>query len=364
MTDSAPTSQRDVDWRSSEGLRNWKRLLQDGKEVLSGAERLLHKHTPKLDSTARLEVQEALERLRVVLTASTPTPAEGQPEALQQALAIADQAISRHLGHLRKSATREYVEAIAWAMLLTVVIRAFVFEAFKIPTGSMIPTLQIQDHLFVNKFLYGLKIPFTRIKFFAFRQPKPGEVVVFEYPYDDDPDSSGKDLIKRVIAVGGQRVRLRDNHLIIDGKPIPRKLVDASGDCGREQGGLRCEVARECLGGIVYTTQHYTGGAPGEPSMLGNPNWPFSELDEGNYGPQAQIYRADLNKDWPDFVVPEGQLLVMGDNRDNSKDGRFFGLVPLNTVKGKAGIRWYATDTSRIGDLIHEQTPDGTCSGF
>lgn len=364
MTDSAPTSQPDVDWRSPEGLRTWKRLLQDGKDVLGSAQRLLHKHAKGLEPSVRMEVQEATERLSVVLDACTNTPQDGQPEALQQALAHADRTVDRHLGHLRKSATREYVEAIAWAMLLTVFIRAFVFEAFKIPTGSMIPTLQIQDHLFVNKFLYGLKIPFTRIKFLAIRQPLPGEVVVFEYPYDDDPDSSGKDLIKRVVAVGGQRVRLRDNHLIIDGKPIPRKVIEPSGDCGREQGGLRCEVARECLGGIVYTTQHYTGATPGEPSMLGNPNWPFSELDEGNYGPHAQVYSAGVNKDWPDFVVPEGQLLVMGDNRDNSKDGRFFGLVPLNTVKGKAGIRWYATDSSRIGELIHQTTADGTCNGF
>jgi signal peptidase I len=355
----------DSDWSSAAGRKQWQQRLQEANEVLHAGQGLLRKHKKALEGDAVVAIERALEALSAAIGTAGKVPQLGQPETLQQVTVTADQVVALHLGHLRKSAGREYVEAIAWAMILTVLIRAFVFEAFKIPTGSMIPTLQIQDHLFVNKFLYGLKIPFTRIKFLAIRQPQPGEVIVFEYPYDDDPDSSGKDLIKRVIAVEGQRVRLRDNRLYIDGKLVPRKVLQGSGSCGPDQASaFRCNVAQECLGGFVYTTQHHVSAVDGEPSLTNSPDWPFPPGEEGNYGPQAQAYASAENKDWPDFVVPKGQLFVMGDNRDNSKDGRFFGLVPLNTVKGKAGIRWYATDTSRIGEFIHTETADGTCGGF
>ena len=297
--------------------------------------------------------------------------------ALLDAAEPFDESLDLHLGKWRKSATREYVDSIVWALVLTALIRIFVFEAFKIPTGSMIPTLQVHDHLFVNKFIYGLKLPFTRIRFLTVRHPHRGEIVVFEYPYDDGSGSEGKDLIKRVIGVPGDRIRLIDNVLQINGKPVPRKVIGQNEDCGQIGSGARCELAHECLDGVVYTTQHHLASR-GDDALgnytTGRPDWPTATVPPGAEQ-NAAIYSLPLNKNFPDFVVPEGFVLGMGDNRDNSQDSRFFGLIPQNTIKGKAGVLWFATkdqtcewlcapDLSRMFSLVHETTPGGTCDNF
>jgi signal peptidase I len=335
-------------------------LLERCKYLDESGGRLLRKRKKQLapDVAAVLETQwQTLHDLLARKSKDT--------HALLQAAEPFDEALDMHLGKWRKSATREYVDSIVWALVLTLLIRAFVFEAFKIPTGSMIPTLQVHDHLFVNKFLYGLKIPFTRVRFLTFRQPHRGEIVVFEYPYDDGSDSFGKDLIKRVVGVPGDRIRLVNNVLQINGKPVPRKIIGEDADCGQIGSGARCEQARECMDGIVYTTQHFTA--------RGRPDWPDMGADD--QGSIPKIYSLPLNKDFPDFVVPEGFVLGMGDNRDNSQDSRFFGLIPLDTIKGKAGVLWFATkdqncewlcapDFSRMFTLVHETTPGGTCDNF
>ena len=330
--------------------------------------RLLRKHRKGLPDDVAQSLESQWQTLHDLLKAKSKDTA-----AL---LAIAepfDQALDTHLGKWRKSATREYFDSIVWAVVLTLLIRIFVFEAFKIPTGSMIPTLQIHDHLFVNKFLYGLKLPFTRMKFLTLRHPHRGEIIVFEYPYKDGSGSEDKDLIKRVIGVAGDRLRLIDNVLQINGKPIPRKVIGENADCGQEGSGARCVVARECLDGVVYTTQHHIP-RPDEPFANGRPDWPTATVPSGAED-NAAIYSLPLNKDFPDFVVPEGFVLGMGDNRDNSQDSRFFGLIPLDTIKGKAGVLWFATkdqncewlcapDMSRMFTLVHESAPGGTCDTF
>ena len=338
-------------------------LILRAEHLESSGRRLVAKQGGALTASAQAELRHRLEALHVALAAAGK-PKHTTPQAAAGLAAAAeafDAALDTHLHRYRKSVVREYAEAIFWAVLLTLVIRAFVFEAFKIPTGSMIPTLQIRDHLFVNKFLYGLKIPFTRIKFLAMRDPQPGEVVVFEYPYDDDADSTGKDLIKRVVAVAGDKVRIVDNVLQINGEPVKRKVISDEAECGQDGQALhRCRIARECINGFVYTTQHHVA-PPGHFTLDASPDWPTDLFDSMRSGPHARRYSPPENKDFPDFVVPTGQMLVMGDNRDNSKDGRFFGLVPLDTVKGKAGILWYATDVSRIGSFVHERAPEGSC---
>lgn len=338
-------------------------LLARTEHLEASGSALLSKRGRHLPESIRAQLRARLDALRAArLRAGKPR--DTTPETASELAATAeafDGALDEHLGRYRKSVAREYAEAIFWAVLLTLVIRAFLFEAFKIPTGSMIPTLQIHDHLFVNKFLYGLKIPFTRIKFLALRDPLPGEVVVFEYPYEDDVDSTGKDLIKRVVAVAGDRVRLVDNVLTLNGKPVPRKVLKENADCGQDGQQLsRCRIAQECIGGFVFTTQHKVA-TPGHYTIDASPNWPNDVFDAMRAGEEAKRYSPPKNKDFPDFIVPAGNLLVMGDNRDNSKDGRFFGLVPLDTVKGKAGILWYATDVARIGTFVHQGEPGGTC---
>jgi hypothetical protein len=242
-------------------------------------------------------------------------------------------------------------------------------------------------------------------------------VVVFEYPYEDDPDSAGKDLIKRVVAVAGQHVRVVGNIIHVNGRAVPRQTLAERTDCGDVVGRVTpcaaaperwcihgvdqngeaadeelpgqfaseaeawqrvhveqryaCKRVRECLGEVSYTAQHRVPEQEGGLSWqrpVNDPAWPPESHDPSLYGPAARVYSPPLNRSWPEFVVPEGHLLVMGDNRDNSKDGRYFGLVPVDTVKGKAGFIWFAferhfwlPDFGRIGRVVHEDVPAEGC---
>ncbi|MBG0778525.1 signal peptidase I [Desulfotignum balticum] len=195
----------------------------------------------------------------------------------------------------KKNAWRENIEAILIAVVIALFIRTFLVQAFKIPSGSMLETLQIGDQILVNKFIYGVKIPFTDGRvLIPFKDPQPGDIVVFKYP--EDPS---KDFIKRVVAVAGDTVSIVDKQLYVNGDPV---------------------------------------------------------TDE----PYAMYSRLPTHVDNMSPVqVPENKLFVMGDNRDNSHDSRFWGFVDLSAVKGKAfmiywswdreefGVRWH-----RIGDLL------------
>jgi signal peptidase I len=194
-----------------------------------------------------------------------------------------------------KSTTREYGETLFIALILALVIRTFVVQAFKIPSGSMLPTLQIGDHILVNKFIYGprLEIPLTQWSLGhlpGLREPRAGDVVVFIYPRERD-----KDFIKRVVAVAGQTIQVSGNAVTIDGKPIA------------------------------------------------DPNAHYVKRDHVDFGP---------------YTVPAGHVFVMGDNRDESYDSRFWGPVPMEDIKGLAmviywswgGPHWVRWD--RLGRLV------------
>ena len=200
-----------------------------------------------------------------------------------------------------KSVVQEYVEAIAIALLLALFIRTFVVQAFKIPSGSMIPTLLVGDHILVNKFLYGIRIPYLNKYLIRFSEPERGDVIVFIFPND-----RSKDFIKRVIGLEGEKVQIIDRKIYINDKQIEDKY------------------------GKFYKT--YAGRA------------------RDNLGPK---------------IVPKGHLFVMGDNRNNSEDSRAWGFVPEDDVRGKAFIIYYSRDKnkrgtffskirwSRFGDIIH-----------
>jgi signal peptidase I len=195
----------------------------------------------------------------------------------------------------KKNAWRENIEAILIAVVIALFIRTFIVQAFKIPSGSMLETLQIGDQILVNKFIYGVRIPFTDGRvLIPFKDPQRGDIVVFKYP--EDPS---KDFIKRVVAVEGDTVAIIDKQLYVNGNPVAE-----------------------------------------EPYAM------YSSLPT----------HAD---NMTPVVVPEDKLFVMGDNRDNSHDSRFWGFVDLSAVKGKAfmiywswdrekfGVRW-----NRLGDLL------------
>ena len=199
----------------------------------------------------------------------------------------------------KKSGLRENIEAILVAIVLALFIRTFVIQAFKIPSGSMKETLLIGDHILVNKFIYGVKVPYLQTTIVPITNPKHGDIVVFKFP--EDPS---KDFIKRVIAVAGDVVEVSDKQVYVN-----RKLLNH--DFG------------------IHTDSYI---------------FPPSVQPRDNFGP---------------VVVPEKSLFVMGDNRDQSYDSRFWGFVDLKALKGKAlmiywswdkenfGVRW-----NRIGHLL------------
>ncbi len=207
----------------------------------------------------------------------------------------------------QKSVVREYTEAIIIAILLALFIRSFIIQAFKIPSGSMLETLQIGDHLLVNKFIYGVKLPMVGTVLIPWEEPSRDDVVVFKFPKD-----RSLDYIKRVVGVAGDTIEMKDKQLYVNGQANSNPHT------------------------------HNT-----DTSIM-----PASNSPRDNMGP---------------VKVPEGYIFVMGDNRDNSYDSRFWGFVPLKDVLGKAMILYWSWDLneplmsldrfssirwSRIGDIV------------
>ncbi len=183
----------------------------------------------------------------------------------------------------RKSLVREYAEAIFIAVLLALVIRQCGVQAFTIPSGSMMETLLVDDYILVNKFLYGAELPFSDIHLPGFRKPERGDIVVFKYPADES-----RDFIKRIIGVGGDTVQVQDNRVKLNGRPIEEPYVRP-------------------------------GSIPAVPS-----------------GHCGYLYGCDP------LVVPPDSYFVMGDNRDNSQDSRYWGFVRGEKIRGKAFLIYWS----------------------
>ena len=199
-----------------------------------------------------------------------------------------------------RSTFREYAETLVIAILLALVIRTFVVQAFKIPSGSMIPTLDIGDHILVNKFIYGVRLPFTDFTLVPIRHPERGDVVVFKFPKDES-----KDFIKRVIGLPGDTLEVKNKAVYVNGQKMDE----------------------------LYAVHDESGE--------------LSSLMQGrdNFGPVS---------------VPKHSYFVMGDNRDHSLDSRFWGFVDESKIKGEAFIIYWSWNGeakwvrwNRIGKLIH-----------
>lgn len=199
----------------------------------------------------------------------------------------------------RRNVFQEYSEAFVVAIILAIIIRAFLVQAFKIPSSSMEPTLLVGDHILVNKFIYGIRIPFTDKRWPEFTVPKRGDVIVFIFPEDRT-----KDFIKRVVGVGGDTIEIRDKKVFVNGKEQDESFV---------------------------------------------------EHKDSRVFPAQRSPRDNMAA----LTVPKNHLFVMGDNRDFSHDSRFWDFVPVADVKGRAfmiyysakrfpGVRW-----GRIFSLIH-----------
>lgn len=226
----------------------------------------------------------------------------------------------------KKSTAREYLEALLIAALIAFTIRAFVFEAFKIPSGSMIPTLSVGDHIFVNKFTYGLRIPFTKIHIWEREGPERGEVVVFIYPVDND-----KDFIKRVMGVPGDKIRLEGTDVFVNGEKLVHRPLEARPDPANKreliiENGVKKEI----------------------PYERGWEDFEFVEEVTNGY-PHIVQYEKFGVREPLEFTVPEGHYFMMGDNRDNSADSREWGFVPYENIKGRAMFVWLSLDRDQGG---------------
>ena len=297
---------------------------KDAEHLLKEGRRCLKNSGANLAPEARADFEQALGALSDAYEAGDWDRAGAQVKAV-------DEKLEQYFSAIRKSTTREYVESILVAVLIALVLRSFVIEAFKIPSGSMIPTLQVGDHIFVNKFIYGIRIPGTNIKFgMDIRKPKRGEVIVFKYPKDQD-----KDFIKRIVAVEGDTIEVKDEQLYINGKPVKRV----------HESGTPCEY--EDFEEVTQRWEHRVCDA-----------WQET-LDGHQY---TTIFNRDVHemRTYPNqkITVPPGNVFVMGDNRDNSHDSRFWGFVPFELIKGKAMIIWWSSGepegirVKRMGQVI------------
>ncbi len=248
-------------------------------------------------------------------------------DAFFDALAHAEGDVDAHLGRWRKSEVREYLEAILMAVAVAFALRAFVIEAFKIPSGSMIPTLMVGDHIFVNKFSYGPAIPYTHSRVWTKMPPQRGDVMVFAFP--EHPE---QDFIKRVIVIPGDKLEARNGHPIINGWEVPSCRVgpwtyNEDSPLSRHEGELYVEY----LGDESYLT-FYDRASRG-----------FADEFQGP------------------FFAKDGEVWVMGDNRNNSHDSRMWfggqgGGVPFENIRGRALFVWLSLSDNGI-DWSREGAP-------
>lgn len=214
----------------------------------------------------------------------------------------------------RRGSVWENVKAILSTLLVFLFIRTFLVEAFRIPSGSMIPTLLVGDWLFVNKLAYGPHIPFTNINLPGYATPKRGDVVVFESPYQADVLINGEDptptLVKRLVGTPGDTLFMREGLLYVNGIP-------------QRQG---------------YAATLNPKGDPNEVSALYN--WQKTlGLKASRFGAAPEQPTHD---NWGPFVIPAGKYMMMGDNRYNSKDSRYWGLVPRENFRGRPIFVYYS----------------------
>lgn len=215
----------------------------------------------------------------------------------------------------------EYSRSFFPIILAVLLLRSFVVEPFRIPSGSMMPTLLIGDFILVNKFAYGLRLPVVHTKIFEVDEPQRGDVMVFRYPRDPSVD-----YIKRVVGIPGDVVGYYDKMLYINGEPASQTVLDRYSGSGSGAVMTGASLRREDLGG----SEHLILVREGAPTVAG------------------------------EFRVPAGHYFMVGDNRDNSNDSRFWGMVPEENIVGKAFMIWMNWDATsggikwnRIGRRIH-----------
>jgi len=216
----------------------------------------------------------------------------------------------------------EYAKSFFPVILIVLVLRSFLFEPFRIPSGSMIPTLKVGDFILVNKFNYGVRLPVLDWKIFDVGEPERGDVVVFRFPKDP-----AVDYIKRVVGLPGDRIAYRAKNIYVNGERLENSMIGP------------------------YTETKDGMPLPGANKLMEKVNASFS------HEILIDSTRPSYNGEW---IVPEGNYFVMGDNRDNSNDSRYWGTVPEENLVGQAFMIWMnwnyddgGVEWGRIGDSIN-----------
>lgn len=229
---------------------------------------------------------------------------------------------------LRQPWWLEYTASFFPVILAVFVVRSFVVEPFKIPSGSMVPTLLVGDFILVNKFDYGLRMPITNTKITQGRALERGDVVVFRYPKDESVD-----YIKRVIGLPGDTVAYQDKQLTINGKPVPETALPDYFDDERQNYAKQFEETVDGRKNAILNNP----AVP--PFVMGAYDYPYR--DNCTYNSRGVICK-----------VPAGHYFMMGDNRDNSADSRYWGFVPDKNIVGRAFFIWMNfSDLKRIGSF-------------
>jgi len=286
------------------GVRS--RARNEARSLRRNASRLLRRNRARIPEAAAAEVESAIAAVDEALSQPQGMAAVNARHAL-------DAVLDKHLAFARKGAVREYTESIGGAILVALLLRAFFFEPFHIPSGSMIPTLLVGDFIFVNKMSYGLRIPFTdpaKVHKLWERPPKRGDVVVFINPHRPDTD-----YVKRVVGLPGDHIEIRDNVLYVNG--VEQKRVDV-GD---------------------YTYKDHSEYTDTDADVVSRK---FIEDLDGHQHP-ILVRKDPIMQRSGSFVVEEGRVFMMGDNRDNSQDSRVEGgpgQIPFSYIKGRASIIW------------------------
>ena len=219
----------------------------------------------------------------------------------------------------------EYAKSFFPVILLVFTLRSFLVEPFKIPSGSMMPTLLAGDYILVNKFTYGLRVPILNNTFLEMNQPKRGDVIVFHYPPDPKID-----YIKRVVGLPGDKIQYQDKQLTINGKKLDVTFVN---DYEYEMQGANIISARK--------SKEQLGDVPHDILVHDIPNQYSADM------PGAKLLDGET------ITVPDDSYFAMGDNRDNSADSRVWGFVPEHNLVGRAFYIWMNFDQfSRIGNAI------------
>lgn len=241
---------------------------------------------------------------------------------------------SRRVGDAKEPWWVAYPKSFFPVILVVFLLRSFLVEPFKIPSGSMIPTLLVGDFILVNKYTYGIRLPILNLKIAEIGQPKRGDVMVFRYPQDPSTD-----FIKRVIALPGDQVSYKQKQVFVNDQPI---VTAVEGTYNYVEGGLNY-VSAQRLTETIDGARHSVLVEPDRPvlDLIGVKQFPFIE-------------NCVYNVEGFTCKVPPGHYFMLGDNRDRSHDSRYWGFVPDENIVGRAMVVWWNFDQmKRIGTVVN-----------